>query len=258
MHADVREVAMRPRLHPTGPVSLVALALLILAPDASWCQSGTWSEAGTTNSPGPRRQYGSVFNRASQRFYLFDGFNGDNYGTYILFNDVWALSVEGTPEWTDIPITGALPGQRHSPQWGYDESRNRVLIFGGYGSHYPNGPYAYLNDVWQLDLDGTPTWTEIVPAGQAPTGRLAGAAVFDPLRQRFVGFGGTVGLPADTWVLNLQGMDQASWESMSTQGVSPTGRYGPASVYDAKRDRMLIFGGSTSDAYYGATNDVWE
>jgi hypothetical protein len=232
---------------------------LLLAPAPSWCQNGTWSAANTTNSPGPRRQYGSVFDAGNQRYYLFDGFNGDNYGLYVLFNDVWALSVDGTPDWTEIPISGALPGQRHSPQWGYDAAQNRVLIFGGYGSHYPNGPYAYLNDVWQLNLNGTPQWTEIIPTGVAPSGRLAGAAVFDPMRQRFVGFGGTVGAPTDTWVLNLQGgTDQAAWDSLPTQGESPSGRYGSTSVYDAKRDRMIIFGGSISDAYYGALNDVWE
>jgi hypothetical protein len=249
---------MRQRLNSNGASSFLALALLVLAAGPSWSQSGTWSEVGTTNSPGPRRQYGSVFDSANQLFYLFDGFNGNNQGLYVLFNDVWALSVNGTPEWTDIPISGALPGERHSPQWGYDAARNRVLIFGGYGSHYPDGPYEYLNDVWQLSLDGAPQWTEITPSGQAPSGRLAGAAVFDPMRQRFVGFGGTVGVPTDTWVLNLQGIDQANWENLPTLGVSPSARYGPTSVYDAKRDRMIIFGGSTSDAYYGALNDVWE
>jgi hypothetical protein len=210
------------------------------------------------NSPGPRREYGAVFDRTNQRYYLFDGFNGNTQGLSILFNDVWVLSVSGAPTWTYIPISGELPGQRASPQWGYDEARNRVILLGGYGSHYPNGPLAYLNDVWQLDLNGTPQWTEIAPEGQTPSGRLEGAAVFDPLRQRVVGFGGTVGMPADTWVLNLQSMDQASWENLPTLGVSPSPRYGPASVYDTKRDRMVIFGGSTSDAYFGALNDVWE
>jgi len=231
---------------------------LALTADLSWCQSGTWSAPGTSNSPGPRRQYGSIFDGTNQVYYLFEGFDGDNYGRYVLFNDVWALSVSGAPEWNEILISGSLPGQRHSPQWGYDEARNRVLMFGGYGSHYPDGPYAYLNDVWQLDLDGTPQWTEITPTGTAPSGRLAGNAVFDPLRQRFVGFGGTVGVPTDTWVLNLQGIDQGSWESLPTQGESPSGRYGATSVYDVKRDRMLIFGGSIGDSYFGATNDVWE
>jgi hypothetical protein len=249
---------MRPRLHSPVASSLVAFLLLVLGTDLSWCQSGIWSAPAVTSSPGPRRQYGAVFDSDSLRYYLFDGFNGDNSGLYVLFNDVWALSVAGTPDWTNIPISGVPPGPRHSPQWGYDAARNRVLIFGGYGSHLEGWPYDYLNDVWQLTLDGTPQWTEIATAGQAPSGRLAGAAVFDPMRQRFVGFGGTGGAAAETWVLNLQDMAQGDWQTLPTLGVSPSARYGPAFVYDAKRDRMVLFGGSTSDAYYGALNDVWE
>jgi len=231
-------------------------ALLLAFPIASHAQSGTWTQVATNASPGPLREYGVAFDRGNQRLLLFDGFNGNNQGLYILYNDLWELSVAGTPNWTHISISGQLPGPRHSPQWGYDEARNRVLIFGGYGSHLPGDPYAYLNDVWQLDLNGTPHWTEITPAGQAPSGRLAGAAVFDPLRQRFVGFGGTIGAPVDTWVLNLQG--QANWQNVPTPGSSPNGGWGMTSVYDAAGDRMLIFGGSTSDGYYGAKNDVWE
>jgi hypothetical protein len=128
-----------------------------------------------------------------------------------------------------VAIDGPLPGERHSPQWGYDEARNRVLIFGGYGRHYPSSPYyEYLNDAWELSLDGVPHWTEFLPTGQTPSGRLAGAAVFDPLRQRFVGFGGTVGLPVDTWVLNLQ--VQANWEPLPVSGTRPNGSYAMTSV----------------------------
>jgi hypothetical protein len=250
---------MRHRALPTGsliPALFVSAAILVL-PVPSRAQNGTWSEVTSLpTTPGPLRQYGAVFDRGNQRQLLFDGFNGNTSGLYILFNDVWSLSVADAPTWSHESISGSLPGERHSPQWGYDAARNRVLIFGGYGRHYPGDPYAYLNDVWELSLDGTPHWTELFPTGQTPSGRLAGAAVFDPLRQRFVGFGGTIGAPVDTWALNLQG--QANWQNVPTNGPRPNGGYGMSSVYDAKGDRMLIFGGSTSDDYYGATNDVWE
>lgn len=237
---------------------VIAMAVMVVLPAPSRAQSGAWSSFTSTSAgPSPLREYGAIFDRENQRYLLFDGFNGNNSGLYILFNDVWSLSVADVPTWTEITIAGPLPGPRHSPQWGYDAARNRVLIFGGYGRHYPDSPYfEYLNDVWELSLNGTPHWTELHPAGQTPSGRLAGAAVFDPLRQRFVGFGGTVGVPVDTWVLNLQG--QANWESLPVSGTRPNGGYGMASVYDAKGDRMLSFGGSTSDNYYGADNDVWE
>ncbi len=237
--------------------TFLAMAMILALPVPSRAQDGSWSAVTSSpTTPGPRREFGAIFDRENQRYLFFNGFNGNTSGLYVLFNDVWALSVAGSPTWSQINIEGPLPGERHSPQWGYDAARNRVLIFGGYGRHYPGEPYAYLNDVWELSLDGVPHWTELNPAGQTPSGRLAGAAVFDPMRQRFVGFGGTIGAPVDTWVLNLRG--QVNWQALPVSGPRPNGGYGMTSVYDAKGDRMLIFGGSTSDDYYGAKNDVWE
>ena len=250
---------MRSRSLPARSLvlALFTMAVILVGPVPSHAQNGTWSSVTSSpTTPGPLREFGAIFDRGNQRHLLFDGFNGNNSGLYVLFNDVWTLSVAGAPAWTHLTIQGSLPGERHSPQWGYDAARNRVLIFGGYGRHYPGDAYAYLNDVWELSLDGTPHWTELNPTGQTPSGRLAGAAVFDPLRQRFVGFGGTSGAPVDTWALNLRG--QASWQNVPTNGPRPNGGWGMTSVYDAKGDRMLIFGGSTSDNYYGAKNDVWE
>lgn len=244
------------RMNSLLPV-LLAIALSLSAPSRAQAQSGTWSAlAGSASTPIPLREYGAIFDRENQRYIIFCGFSNST-GPYVLFNDVWELSVAGAPTWSHLTVAaGPVPGERHSPQWGYDAARNRVLMFGGYGRHYPGDPFAYLNDIWELSLNGTPQWTELQPAGQAPSGRLAGAAVFDPLRQRFVGFGGTVGLPVDTWVLNLRG--EANWQPLPVGGTSPKGGYGMTSVYDAREDRMLIFGGSTNANYYGANNDVWE
>src|SRR5436190_12388254 len=128
-------------------VVLLAIAVTLVAAEPSHAQAGTWTAIGTATSPGPLREYGVAFDKDNQRLLLFDGFNGNTSGLYILFNNVWQLSVAGTPTWTQLSITGQLPGERHSPQWGYDQARNRVLIFGGYGRHLPGSPLAYLNDV---------------------------------------------------------------------------------------------------------------
>lgn len=232
------------------------MAVLLFPPLTGRAQDGTWTSLESpSTSPGPLREYGAIFDRENERYLLFDGFNGDNSGLYILYNHVWQLSVADIPTWSELSIEGPLPGERHSPQWGYDPARNRVLIFGGYGRHHPGDPYAYLNDVWELSLNGTPHWTELFPTGDTPSGRLAGAAVYDPMRQRFVGFGGTVGVPVDTWVLNLRG--DPEWQPLPVSDPSPDGGYAMTSVYDARGDRMLVFGGSINESYYGARNDVW-
>lgn len=236
-----------------------AVTMLALAGATSVrAQDGAWSSLDpSAGGPGLLREHGAIFDRDHQRYIIFDGRSGNATTSYILFNDVWVLDVSGEPAWSHMAIEGPAPGQRHSPQWGYDPARNRILVFGGYGLHYPDtGTYEYLNDVWELSLSDTPHWTELFPAGQAPSGRLAGAAVYDPMRQRFVGFGGTIDAPVDTWVLDLSA--DPAWDSLTAEGPRPNGGWGMTSAYDAKRDRMLIFGGSTSDGYYGSNNDVWE
>src|SRR5438093_1262550 len=97
--------------------------------------------------------------------------------------------------------------------------------------------------------DGDGTWSSLDSTAASPGNRLAGAAVYDLLRQRFVGFGGTIGLPVDTWTLDLSG--DPAWTPVQTDSTSPPGSYGMTTIYDPVRDRMIIFGGSTSENYYG-------
>lgn len=247
-------------------IPLIALALIALLPVGIRASTptvdGAWSMLDPTNvvTPGARREYAAVYDYQRNRYIVFGGLQ---YPPYSLTLEVWSLTLDPVPTWSLLDIEGLSPGGRHSPQWGYDPARERLIIFGGYGSHLPGDPYDYLNDVWQLSLNGAHTWTELQPTGTPPEGRLAGSAVYDPLRQRFVGFGGTRGLPVDTWVLDLSG--GPAWVSMpvdTTGGGSandgPPGSYGMTGIYDIFRDRMLMFGGSTSDEYHGVQNDVWE
>jgi hypothetical protein len=235
---------------------LIGLTLVVHpAPSAAQVTDGNWAMVSAGGAPSPRRNYASMYDAAHQRYIVFGGEWGTLYGGYQLFNEVWTLTLGATPAWGQLTVAGSPPGERHSPQFGYDAARNRLLVFGGYGRHYPGDPYAYLNDVWQLSLDDPPTWTELLPTGTPPPGRLAGAAVYDDFRQRFVGFGGTVGLPVDTWELDLSG--DPAWNTVNTDSAGPPGSYGMASIFDARRDRMIIFGGSTSDDYYGVHNDTW-
>jgi hypothetical protein len=243
------EVAMRPLL--IGAFALLLASVLtasfdVLPVNAVTNIDGVWSSAAGT-APAARREYAAVYDRVHRRYVMFAGFT-DQIGGYYLFNEVWTLDLDGTPSWTQVSIPGIVPGARHSPQWGYDPTRNRLLVFGGYGYHYTSsGYYEYLNDVWELKLNGNPSWTELIPSGTAPAGRLAGAAAYDVLNQRFVGFGGTAGLPVDTWQLDMKG--QPVWSTIPTNGSNPPGSYGMTSIFDPSRNRMVVFGGSTSADY---------
>ena len=101
-------------------ISAATLAIVVASAFPAHAQNGTWSSlpANAANL-GPRREFGAIFDRANQRYLTFAGFNGDNYGLYILFNDVWQLSVASNPPaWSNITFSGSVPGERHSPQWG--------------------------------------------------------------------------------------------------------------------------------------------
>lgn len=244
--------------------ALLAVAASLAAPArpahaSTMINDGVWSSLDPgAAAPSPRREYAAIYDDHDNRMIIFAGL-GDYVGypgTYIDFNEVWAVSLGDSPRWQPIVSMTPGPGERHSPQWGYDAARRRIIVFGGYGHHYPGGYNEYLNDVWELSLVGQPHWRELFPLGVAPAGRLAGVAVYDPLRQRFVGFGGTRGLPVDTWELDLSA--QPIWRPVDTDSTSPNGSYGMASIYDPVRDRMIIFGGSTSDEYFGVQNDTWE
>ncbi|TMQ74194.1 MAG: hypothetical protein E6K81_00945, partial [Candidatus Eisenbacteria bacterium] len=82
----------RQSLHSGSPVLVIlAMAVVLVCPVPSQAQNGTWSAVtGSAITPGPLREFGAIFDRQNERYLLFDGFNGNNSGLYILFNDVWA------------------------------------------------------------------------------------------------------------------------------------------------------------------------
>jgi hypothetical protein len=75
-----------------------------------------------------------------------------------------------------------LPGARVEHTAIYDPVRDRMVVYGN------EGPGA--NDVWALTLSGTPLWTPLAPAGGPPPARYGHTAIYDPLRDRMVVFGG--------------------------------------------------------------------
>jgi hypothetical protein len=113
-------------------------------------------------------------------------------------NDVWALSLAGTPVWTQLTPSGTPPIARIFHSAIYDPVRDRMVVFGGYSGSY------LLNDVWALSLAGTPAWTQLIPSGTPPTTRDLHSAIYDPVRDRMLVFGGGYydgGRFNDVWAL---------------------------------------------------------
>lgn len=149
----------------------------------------------------------------------------------------WTLLSEGGPE-------------RHTFASALDTSRGELLVFGGSdGTSYRNETYAY-------NL-ATGAWRQIQPVNAAPSPRRAVEGVYDPVNDRFVVFGGLGddGFHADVWALSLFG--PPTWTELRARGPRPSPRAAHAAVYDAKRQRMLVFGGFDPAAPGSRWNDLW-
>jgi hypothetical protein len=207
---------------------------LALAGNPAWTQlipSGT--------APSPRFFHSAIYDSLRDRLLIFGGHNGS------FLNDVWALSLAGSPAWTQLAPNGTPPSPRYGHSAIYDPLRDRIIMFGG-----DDG--IRLNDVWTLSLAGTPTWTELAPSGTLPSPRSFHDAIYDPVRDRMLVFGGNDGSYLnEVWALSLAGTP--NWSQLAPSGPMPKSRSG-AAIYEPDHDRMVIFGGSAGSSLL---NDVW-
>lgn len=144
----------------------------------------TWTlltPAGTP--PAARHWHTAIYDPVGDRMIIARGAGSGGAG----FDDVWELTLSGTPAWNPIAATGDPPiaWQRHSAV--YDPDRNRMIVFGG---HYFDGAHHRVNTSHALDLTGPPTWTQLATGGESPPGLDAHSAVFDAPRDRMVAYGG--------------------------------------------------------------------
>ncbi|MFN8483978.1 MAG: kelch repeat-containing protein [Anaerolineae bacterium] len=97
-------------------------------------------------------------------------------------------------------------------------------------------------------------WFLTSATGPAP--RVGFALAYDSVRQRVVLFGGHTFVSGNNVFLNdTWEYDGTSWTRINT-AASPGARRGFQMVYDAARQRMVIWGGYFGDSVYG--NDTWE
>ncbi len=171
-------------------------------------------------------------------------------GSHGYLGDVWALSFAGAPSWSQLAPAGTAPVARYLEAAIYDPVRDRMLIFGGV-----DAAIQYLNDTWALSFSGGLSWNQLAPSGLLPIGRTSAPAIYDPIRDRMVIFGGNDGsypYHNDSWSLALAG--EPAWSELAPSGDLPPARYGATGVYDAARDQLVIFAGAESAYLF---NDTW-
>ncbi|HKQ56410.1 MAG TPA: kelch repeat-containing protein [Candidatus Eisenbacteria bacterium] len=199
---------------------------------------GDWVSIPPPPTLNPLRNHTAIYDSPRDRMIVFGG-----------SNDVWSLSLAGTPVWTPLTPAGTPPPARTEHTAIFDPVRERMIVFGG---RVPS-MNSWFNDVWAMSLAGAPTWSQLAPTGTAPPVRANHSAIYDPIRDRMVVFGGAgAGLVwNDVRALSLSGTP--AW-SIAASSMSSAGRQGHTAIYDAPRDRMIVFGGSSTTGYL---NEVW-
>jgi hypothetical protein len=159
----------------------------------------SWTQLSPSGTPA-QGQYGpsAVYDAADNILTVFGGSTGS---TGAPTNGVWTLTHAngqgGTPTWKTLIANGAAgsPHARSFQTAVYDASSNRMIIFGGNST----GGLCF-NDVWVLSdangLSGVVHWTQLKPTGLQPAGlfpalRNSHGAVYDPVSNRMIIFGGS-------------------------------------------------------------------
>jgi hypothetical protein len=189
--------------------------------------------------PSPRSGHVALFDSLGNRMLIFGGDDGS------LRNDVWALSLAGTPAWTQLAPSGTPPSPRRGHAAAYDPVGHRLIVIGG-----DDG--SLRNDAWALSLAGPPAWTNLAPTGTPPSGRWRHSAAYDSAGQRVLVFGGNDGSRRqDLWALSLIG--SPSWVLLGPNGAPPAARDGHVAIVDRTRRLMFVQGGDIG----APTPDVW-
>ena len=161
--------------------------------------------------------------------------------------------------WTRVSAPVPLsPGARYLQSAAFDETRNVLVMFGGWGGNYATA----LQELWEWD-PAAGAWTQRTLVGSKLVARCGASMVFDSTRNKFVIFGGRANSGydlADTW----------EWDpgtgafTNRTASVGPSARSQHSMVFEKSTGKVLLFGGglagSTSDqtSISLAFGDTWE
>ncbi|MBL8755448.1 MAG: peptidase S8, partial [Planctomycetes bacterium] len=198
-------------------------------------QAFTWRLEASVHTP-PRRYHAAMAHDSARgRTVLFGGYDSNSSTT---FGDCWEW--DGT-DWV-ARFSQHYPPARWMTAMVYDASRQRLVLFGGFG------PQPAMADTWEFDgID----WQQRIVA-PTPAGRFGHAMAYDSARQRTVLFGGLLSqsgsLSNQTWE-----WDGTVWV-LRTPGLAPSARSGHGMAYDPIRQRTVLFGGSNANPLA----DTWE
>ncbi len=169
------------------------------------------------------------------------------------------------PKCTTSPSTGKAPSARSDASGVLAPDQKSLLVFGGDTSAATCGDVAthtHAGDTWILDV-GCGAWRQVPDGATTPGARARHAMVSDVDAGRALLFGGRTRTGStgdyrlfnDLWAFEFK---TESWSQLTTSGTTPSPRGGTSMVLSKKRNKLYVFGGSTSttDAFT-AKNDTY-
>lgn len=205
--------------------------------------TGQWTELTLDPQAAPEGAGGRIVSANGARYYI----GGDDATTGALNQALFKLTLEGDQgSWEQLP-GGALHTSLSAIIW--DEPRTRLLTTTGLT--LDSGDYAFIEHLKARPCCGEGDWETIRPQGQAPSLRYGAFYGHDPQTQQLIISMGAqtpsandpVNAAQDTWSLDLQ---TDTWRKLNTSGDQPPGRRNGCGFYDAKTQRLFVFGGTAN------------
>jgi hypothetical protein len=217
-----------------------------------WNTNDTWAYDYNTNTwtemadgPKYRMGYRMAYDAESDRCILFGGL----YWPPGVFNETYAYDFN-SDTWTKMEPS-VSPKGRNFHAMAYDPQADRVILFGG-------GNWDYdMDDTWAYDYN-TDTWEEINPSdGTHPGIREGHAMVYNSAADQMLLYGGMLLWGGDaggseTWSFDTS---TSTWTLLEPD-QTPGRRSLHAMAYDALADRVILFGGQSTELF-DFTNQTW-
>jgi len=233
-----------------------------------------WTQLAASGAqPAPRTDFSAVYDALRDRVLVYGGYVPlpppcDQHHTAV--NEVWALTLGAGSNWQQLPVSSGPTTGQHTAI--YDPVRDRMVIFGGhewwldcaFGGPLCNScveqPFFryWREQCWALSLSPGLAWTSIVIGGEPHT-RAGHSAIYDPLRDRMVIYGGWyedcncafAHTPSDfSDATALVFGSQQAW--LSVAGGAPGEHiYGSRAVFEPSHHSMLVYGGVEGVPYWG-------
>ncbi|MEE2886619.1 MAG: kelch repeat-containing protein [Planctomycetota bacterium] len=198
----------------------------------TWEYDGkTWTEIKPSLSPSARTDHHMIYDSVRKLTVLYGG---------VGMRDTWTW--DGTV-WTKIKIPAAnKPSARNRFAMAFDQSRGRIVLFGGYDT-----TKGLVDDTWEFD--GT-IWHKMTSLITTPPGRTNHAMAYDSVRKSVVLFSGVAAARlSDTWEWN-----GVFWRQVTTASAPSARRCVGCLTFDAARRRIVLFGGNSGVSL----DDTWE